>query len=60
VDLVKEREVPEERAVRFAEENGMHLLETSALTVVNVHEAFFLIASQIKERISREESLKGV
>lgn len=56
VDLVKEREVPEEEAREFAEEHGMHLLETSAKEVVNVHEAFFHIASQIKERIKGEST----
>lgn len=51
LDLAKDREVSYEEASRFAEENGLIYLETSAKTGENVEEAFLKTARIIMERV---------
>jgi Ras-related protein Rab-8A len=43
--------VSSEKGAELAKEYGISFLETSAKTNVNVEEAFFLIASDIKKRL---------
>lgn len=50
-DLKDNREVNSEDAARFAEENGIKFLETSALTGDNVHEAFQSLSKTILDKI---------
>eukprot|EP01100_Stratorugosa_tubuloviscum_P002194 TRINITY_DN1499_c3_g1_i1.p1 TRINITY_DN1499_c3_g1~~TRINITY_DN1499_c3_g1_i1.p1 ORF type:complete len:201 (+),score=101.40 TRINITY_DN1499_c3_g1_i1:134-736(+) len=47
-DLSVQREVTFEEASRFAEENSMMFIETSAKSNTNVSEVFYQLASQIK------------
>lgn len=51
VDLAAQREVSYEEAARFAEENGLIYIETSAKTGQNVEDAFLLTAKKIFEQI---------
>jgi len=51
VDLEKNREVSYEEGARFAEENGLIFLETSALTGHCVEEAFVKCAQTIVQKI---------
>ncbi len=51
-DLTKQREVSFEEATKFAEENGLLFMETSAKDGTRVEEAFVSSARRIFERIS--------
>jgi len=51
VDLADQREVSYEEAARFAEENGLIYMETSAKTGKNVEEAFLRTAKDIYKNI---------
>eukprot|EP01012_Entosiphon_sulcatum_P031167 TRINITY_DN3892_c0_g1_i1.p1 TRINITY_DN3892_c0_g1~~TRINITY_DN3892_c0_g1_i1.p1 ORF type:complete len:210 (+),score=43.92 TRINITY_DN3892_c0_g1_i1:71-700(+) len=51
VDLEAQREVSFEEASRFAQENGLFFLETSAKTGKNVEAAFLETAKQIFEKV---------
>ncbi|KAI9473800.1 MAG: ras family-domain-containing protein [Benjaminiella poitrasii] len=50
-DLENNRQVSKEEAERFAEENGLYFLETSAKSAENVNKAFEDTAKSIQEKI---------
>lgn len=50
-DLVNQREVSEDEGKRFARENGLHFIETSAKTALNAESAFLNTARQINANI---------
>ncbi|CEI91575.1 Putative Ras-like protein Rab-2A [Rhizopus microsporus] len=50
-DLESKRQVPREEAERFAQENGLFFLETSAKTANNIEEAFVKTAEEIQRKI---------
>lgn len=50
-DLVNQREVSEEEGKKFAQEHGLHFIETSAKTAVNVEQAFINTAREINNNI---------
>ena len=58
-DLVEQRTVPYEVAARYAEDFGMQLVETSALTRTNIEQVFLRLISQIRERKRREGERGG-
>ena len=49
-----ERRVSTERAVEFAQENGLLFMETSAFTDINVRDVFELLVQEIYNVKSRE------
>jgi len=51
-DLDHRRQVTKEEGEKFASENGLIFLETSAKTAANVEEAFINTATKIYENIS--------
>lgn len=51
-DLDHKRQVSKEEGEKFAKENGLIFLETSAKTAANVEEAFINTATKIYENIS--------
>merc|ERR1712034_718 len=51
IDLTKQRQVTYEEASKFAEENGLIFIETSAKTGDNVEEMFLRTARKIYENI---------
>ncbi|CEG74010.1 Putative Ras-like protein Rab-2A [Rhizopus microsporus] len=50
-DLESKRQVSREEAERFAQENGLFFLETSAKTANNIEEAFVKTAEEIQRKI---------
>ena len=50
-DLSHQREVSEEEGRRFAQQHGLHFIETSAKTSLNVEAAFLNTARQINANI---------
>jgi Ras-related protein Rab-14 len=50
-DMEDQAEVSHEEAAKFAEENGLHFIETSAKTGQNVEEAFLKTAQLIFQNI---------
>lgn len=54
-DKASTREVSSEEARRYAAENDLQYIETSALTNENVHEAFVRVTEQICRRIQAGE-----
>eukprot|EP00356_Strombidium_inclinatum_P002917 CAMPEP_0170494088 /NCGR_PEP_ID=MMETSP0208-20121228/14442_1 /TAXON_ID=197538 /ORGANISM="Strombidium inclinatum, Strain S3" /LENGTH=87 /DNA_ID=CAMNT_0010770093 /DNA_START=336 /DNA_END=596 /DNA_ORIENTATION=+ len=52
---LEQREVTSEEGQRFAEENGLIFIETSAKTGLNVKEAFQEAASTIHENMQQGE-----
>jgi len=50
-DLEAERQVPTEEGQKFAEENGLVFLETSANTAQNVEKAFVSVANDVIKKI---------
>ncbi|EFA79326.1 Rab GTPase [Heterostelium album PN500] len=52
-DLEQKRAVSYEEGAKFAEENGLIFLETSAKTAANVEEAFINTAKKIYEKIQK-------
>merc|ERR1711879_752534 len=52
-DLEHRRQVTPEEGQKFAQENGLLFLETSAKTAFNVEEAFIKPAQQIYEKIQK-------
>mmetsp|Transcript_52882 Transcript_52882/g.60752 ORF Transcript_52882/g.60752 Transcript_52882/m.60752 type:complete len:214 (+) Transcript_52882:35-676(+) len=54
-DMEAERAVSYEEGEKFAKENGLIFLETSAKTALNVEEAFMRTAQMIHEKIERGE-----
>jgi len=59
IDLQSEREVSYLEASRFAEENGLIFVETSALSGVGVEEAFIKCAQAILTKIERGQMEPG-
>jgi Ras-related protein Rab-39B len=57
LDLVSsgQREVTREEARAFAEQNGLHHVETSAKTGANVEEAFHAVTQEVYSRIQTGE-----
>lgn len=57
LDLVSSgrREVTQEEAQAFAEQNGLHHVETSAKTGANVEEAFHAVTQEVYSRIQTGE-----
>lgn len=53
VDLTEQREVSFEEASRFAQENNLSYVETSAKTGQNVQEAFVRAANKVYENIQK-------
>ena len=51
-DLDHKRQVTKEEGEKFAKENGLIFLETSAKTAANVEEAFIATATKIYENIT--------
>eukprot|EP01104_Vermistella_antarctica_P002758 TRINITY_DN12978_c0_g1_i1.p1 TRINITY_DN12978_c0_g1~~TRINITY_DN12978_c0_g1_i1.p1 ORF type:complete len:207 (+),score=42.95 TRINITY_DN12978_c0_g1_i1:77-697(+) len=54
-DLTERRQVSTEEGRKFAEDNGLVFLETSAKTAENVEEAFFQTCRMIAEKIETGE-----
>ncbi len=52
-DLDQRRQVSTEEGERFAKENGLIFMETSAKTAVNVEEAFLQTSTMIYENIDK-------
>jgi len=52
-DLGNQREVSEEEGKKFASEHGLHFIETSAKTAVNVELAFINTAREINNNIEK-------
>eukprot|EP01015_Nassula_variabilis_P001979 TRINITY_DN1106_c0_g1_i2.p1 TRINITY_DN1106_c0_g1~~TRINITY_DN1106_c0_g1_i2.p1 ORF type:complete len:215 (+),score=46.79 TRINITY_DN1106_c0_g1_i2:67-711(+) len=50
-DMESERQVTSEEGEKFARDNGMFFLETSAKTALNVENAFFNTAQQIYDKV---------
>jgi GTPase SAR1 family protein len=55
MDLAEQREVSFEEATKFAEENNLVYVETSAKTGKNVEDAFLSTATKISEKIKNGE-----
>lgn len=58
MDLVSDgarREVSKDEAKAFAEQHGLHFVETSARTGVNVEEAFKIVTQEVYNRIQTGE-----
>jgi Ras-related protein Rab-2A len=53
-DLDHKRQVSKEEGEKFAKENGLIFLETSAKTAANVEEAFINTATKIYENVTAE------
>ena len=53
-DMDEQRRIPKERGEAIARENGIHFLETSAKTNVNIEEAFLQISESILDKIPGE------
>lgn len=53
-DLTEKKAVTTEEAKKFAEENKLELLETSAKNAINVENAFMKMAQNIKKRMATE------
>ena len=57
-DLAKSREISQEDAAHYAEQNNMALIETSALDSTNVDLAFDIIIKEIyKQTVQRDQSV---
>jgi len=50
-DLESERQVPTEEGQKFAEENGLVFMETSAMSAKNVEKAFVSVATDVIKKI---------
>ena len=64
-DMKENRQVSEGEGIKFAEENKIHFIETSAKTGENVKEAFQLLLEEIHYKIKQkiinpEENIHGV
>jgi len=56
IDREEEREVPADEAKKFATENGLLFMETSAKTNVNVRELFLAIARQLPKNQDNQQT----
>ena len=54
-DLEDKREVTEEEAIKFAKENNLKYLETSAKTKINIKEGISLIANEVYKKYKNVE-----
>ena len=52
VDREEDREVPTDEAKQYADECGLHYMETSAKTNVNIRELFLAIAKKLPKESS--------
>jgi len=55
VDMPQSRKVPVEEAQKYADENGLYFIETSAKTAANVPELFMTIAKQLP-KVQRQQA----
>eukprot|EP01006_Ploeotia_vitrea_P043384 TRINITY_DN66723_c7_g9_i1.p1 TRINITY_DN66723_c7_g9~~TRINITY_DN66723_c7_g9_i1.p1 ORF type:complete len:205 (-),score=32.90 TRINITY_DN66723_c7_g9_i1:1043-1657(-) len=51
-DLVEQRKVPQDEATKYAQENGLIYVETSAKNAINVTEVFVEIARKLSKNLS--------
>jgi GTPase SAR1 and related small G proteins len=51
LDLAENRQVEMGEGAKYAQENGLNFLETSALTGENVHEVFQILSKTILSKI---------
>jgi Ras-related protein Rab-1A len=58
-DLAANRQVPTEQAKEFADSLGIHFLETSAKSSINVEQAFLKMTSEIKQRVASQGPAAG-
>ena len=56
VYLSSERQIPFKMAAKHAEKLGMHYIETSSVTGINVDEVFITISSEILKHEMAEKS----
>lgn len=58
-EMEDEREVSFERAVKFANQNGIHMVfETSAKTGYNVEEVFSIGGKEIFQKVKKDEEIQ--
>ncbi|KAJ1690067.1 hypothetical protein LUZ63_014222 [Rhynchospora breviuscula] len=59
-DLLDSRQVSTEEAEKYAKENGLFFMETSAKTAINVNDIFYEIAKKLLEGQTVQPSTQGM
>jgi Ras-related protein Rab-5C len=59
-DLLESRQVSSEEAEKYAKENGLFFIETSAKTAINVNDIFYEIAKKLLEGQTVQQSTQGM
>ncbi|KAJ4770946.1 Ras-related protein Rab-5A [Rhynchospora pubera] len=59
-DLLDSRQVSTEEAEKYAKENGLFFMETSAKTAINVNDIFYEIAKKLLEGQTVQPSTEGM
>ncbi|KAJ3685396.1 hypothetical protein LUZ61_014560 [Rhynchospora tenuis] len=59
-DLLESRQVSTEEAEKYAKENGLFFMETSAKTAINVNDIFYEIAKKLLEGQTVQPSTQGM
>ncbi|XP_078177800.1 ras-related protein Rab5A-like [Carex rostrata] len=59
-DLLESRQVSSEEAEKYAKENGLFFIETSAKTAINVNDIFYEIAKKLLEGQAVQQNTQGM
>ncbi|KAF3333735.1 Ras-related protein RABF2a [Carex littledalei] len=59
-DLLESRQVSSEEAEKYAKENGLFFIETSAKTAINVNDIFYEIAKKLLEGQTVQQNTQGM
>ncbi|KAJ3674477.1 hypothetical protein LUZ60_005093 [Juncus effusus] len=59
-DLLDNRQVSTEEAQKYAQENGLFFMETSAKTAINVNDIFYEIAKKLLQGQAVQQSTQGM